>query len=338
MPRRFGSIVVVIAMALVAAAWGGSSSKKPSTGATKVTKGGTYAIVLPSSHDDKEFGQAGYEGLQQAVKKLGAKSIYLENVPVANAEEAFRNLASQKPKVVIGLGGQFADAGAAVASQFPDVQFVVINGTKTGANLSKWSQAEGEVAYLGGIMVAATLHPAKLGRIAGIQIPPLQFASAGFIDGARTIDPNISYVSTFTGDMDDVAKAKEATLAAFQAGAKVVYVGMNNGIVGQEQAAQQANGLLVNNVFNKCQDPRTGKLYYGNAVTSTTFAVNSVVLGLANGSLKPGFSKTNLQYPAAFQVGLCKGSLPSDVQTKIADARQKLLSGQITVGLQPAKP
>ena len=53
--------------------------------------------------------------------------------------------------------------------------------------------------------------------------------------------------------------------------------------------------------------------------------------------LKPGFSKSNLEYDQAFQVGLCTGSLPADLTTKIADARKKLLDGTIKIGLEPAK-
>jgi basic membrane lipoprotein Med (substrate-binding protein (PBP1-ABC) superfamily) len=194
------------------------------TAAPAAKKEQIYAIVLPSSKDDKAFSQAGYTGVLNAAKKTGAKVIFQENVPVSSATEALRNLAAQKPTVVMALGGQFADAIAAVAPDFADVQFVGVNGAKTGPNLSSWSLAEGEVAYLAGILVASE-NPGikKIGRVAGITIAPLKLGTAGFIDGARSVDPAIEYVNTFTGNMDDVAKAKEATLAAANAGAKFVY-------------------------------------------------------------------------------------------------------------------
>ena len=121
-----------------------------------------------------------------------------------------------------------------------------MNGTKTGPNLSAWSLAEGEVAYLAGVLVAAeNANIQKIGRVAGIEIAPLKFGTSGFIDGARSVFPGMAYVNTFTGNMDDVAKAKEATLAAANAGAKVIYTGMNNDIVGMEQAADEAGQEVI---------------------------------------------------------------------------------------------
>lgn len=295
------------------------------------------AIVLPSSKEDKAFSQSGYEGLVAATKKVGGKILVQENVAVASAAEAVRNLASQKPTVVLTLGGQFADAIASVAPQFPDVQFVGVNGTKEGANLSSWSLAEGQVAYLAGILVAAE-NPGlkKIARVAGITIAPLQLGSAGFIDGARSVDPSIEFINTFTGNMDDVAKAKEATLAAVNAGAKFVYTGMNNGLVGQEQAADEAGVQLINNTTNKCRDPKVGVIYYAAVNSSTSFATQSIAESFANGTFKPGAKRTNLEFPDAFGVVLCGGQPKATTAKLLADAEKKLIAGEIKIGLQPA--
>lgn len=292
----------------------------------------TYAIVLPSSKDDKSFSQAGYEGLMKGAEPLGVKVIFQENVQVANAQEAFRNLASQNPKVVIGLGGQFADAGAAVASEFPDVHFVLVNGTKQGENLSSWSLAEGEIAYLGGIMAASSsAKPTKMGHVFGIEITPLIAAGNGFIDGAKSVNPAIEYIDTATGNMDDVAKAKEATSAACKAGASVILTGMNNAIVGTEQAAKEDGCKLVNNVADKCDDPAVGDLYLGVSSSNTPSALEKIVTLVEGGELEPGFKKSNIEYPESFQLKLCEGDIPADVQAKIDAAIPKLVSGEIKV-------
>ena len=312
-----------------------ATTAAPATTAPK--KDLVFAIVLPSSKDDKAFSQSGYDGLTNAVKKVGGKVIFQENVAVASAQEAVRNLASQKPTVVITLGGQFADAISSVAPEFPTVQFVGVNGTKEAANLASWSLAEGEVAYLAGILVAGQ-NPGvkKIGRVAGITIAPLQLGSAGFIDGARSVDPAIDYINTFTGNMDDVAKAKEATLAAANAGAKFIYTGMNNGLVGQEQAADEAGIQLINNTTDKCRDPKVGVIYFAAVNSSTTFATQSIAEGIAAGTLKAGSKNTNLSYPNAFGVVLCSGAPKPDVAAKLDAAKKKLIAGEIKIGLQPA--
>lgn len=307
------------------------------TSASVAKKEQIYAIVLPSSKDDKAFSQAGYTGVVNAAKKTGAKVIFQENVPVSSATEALRNLAAQKPTVVMALGGQFADAIAAVAPDFADVQFVGVNGAKTGPNLSSWSLAEGEVAYLAGILVASE-NPGikKIARVAGITIAPLKLGTAGFIDGARSVDPAIEYVNTFTGSMDDVAKAKEATLAAANAGAKFVYTGMNNALVGQEQAADEAGIQLINNTTNKCKDPKTAVIYFGAVDSSTSFATEQIATQITDGTFKPGSKRSNLEFPSAFGVVLCSGKPKAVTASKLAEAEKKLIAGEIKVGLEPA--
>lgn len=314
-----------------------AATTAPPTVAPAPRKDVVIAIVLPSSKDDKAFSQSGYTGVEAAATKVGGKVIFQENVAVASAQEAIRNLASQKPTVLITLGGQFADAIAAVAPSFPDVQFVGVNGAKTGPNLSSWSLAEGEVAYLAGILVAGE-NPGlkKIGRVAGITIAPLKLGTSGFIDGARSVDSKIDFVNTFTGSMDDVAKAKEATLAAANAGAKFIYTGMNNGLVGQEQAADEAGIQLINNTTNKCKDPKTAVVYFGAVNSSTSFATEQIGVLIANGTFKAGSVRSNLEFPDAFGVVLCSGKPKDSTAKLLADAEKKLIAGEIKIGLDPA--
>jgi basic membrane protein A and related proteins len=177
----------------------------------------------------------------------------------------------------------------------------------------------------------------KIGRVAGIEIAPLKFGTAGFIDGARSVNADMGYVNTFTGNMDDVAKAKEATLAAANAGAKIIYTGMNNALVGTEQAADEAGIRLINNTTNKCNDGKIGVVYYAAVNSSTSFATEQIATQIANGSFKAGAKRTNLEYPDAFGVVLCSGKPKAATATLLASVEKKLIAGEIKIGLEPAK-
>ncbi|MEZ5266018.1 MAG: BMP family ABC transporter substrate-binding protein [Acidimicrobiales bacterium] len=178
---------------------------------------------------------------------------------------------------------------------------------------------------------ASEAKPKKMGHVFGIEITPLIAAGNGFIDGARTVDPAIEYIDTSTGNMDDVAKAKEATSAACKAGATVILTGMNNAIVGTEQAAKEEGCLLVNNVADKCEDPAVGELYLGVSSSNTPSALEKIVTLIEAGELEPGFKKSNIEYPESFQLKLCDGDISADTQTKIDDAIEKLVAGDVTV-------
>lgn len=325
------ALVVLGVFSLFAAACGDDDGTEAEDGGSSDL---SFGIIIPSSIEDGSFGEEGYSGFLAGVEESGAENAgFVENVAVDAAVEAMANLASEGADVVIALGGQFAQAGVDVAPQFPDTHFVVINGTETAENLSSWSISEGEIAYLGGIMVAATLEPDHLARVAGLEIAPMQFGSAGFIMGARSVDPDIEYTSTFTGDFDDTAAALEATSSAFSAGADLVYTGMNNAIVGQEQAAEEAGGLLLNNAVDKCDDPEVGDLYYGVASGSAEYAVMSTITGISSGELEAGFDKLSVEDPAGYTVELCDAEIPAEVQELMDAAVDDLVNGRVSITL-----
>ena len=222
MRKYFWAILGCIA--LVATACGDDDAADPPAdnppGAAELSVG----FVVPSSINDQAFSQVGHMGFVAGIEQTGASEAgIVQNVDPADAAEAMANLANEGATLVIALGGQFGQAGIEVAPRFPDTHFVVINGFATGPNLSSWSLSEGEVAYLGGILVASTLDDVDvLAKISGLEIPPLQLSAAGFNAGARSIIELDEFIATFTGDQNDAALAFEATVAAFGAGADVV--------------------------------------------------------------------------------------------------------------------
>ena len=74
--------------------------------------------------------------------------------------------------------------------------------------------------------------------VGGLEIPAIVNAGKEFGNGAKSINPKIKYFENYTGDFDDVAKSKEATLAAIAQGADIHYHILNLGLRGMEQAAQ----------------------------------------------------------------------------------------------------
>jgi basic membrane protein A len=327
MRKYFWAILGCIA--LVATACGDDDAADPPAAELSV------GFVVPSSINDQAFSQVGHIGFVAGIEQTGASEAgIVQNVAPGDAAEAMANLANEGATLVIALGGQFGQAGIEVAPRFPDTHFVVINGFATGPNLSSWSLSEGEVAYLGGILVASTLDDVHvLAKISGLEIPPLQLSAAGFNAGARSIIELDEFIATFTGDQNDAALAFEATVAAFGAGADVVMTGLNNALSGMEQAAAETGGLLVSDIIDKCDDPDVGDSYYAATSADVIFAVTAVITGVADGSLEPGFVRQNLEEPDGFVVRLCDGEIPEDVQTLIDEARAGLVDGSITIDI-----
>src|SRR3546814_1846177 len=81
--------------------------------------------------------------------------------------------------------------------------------------------------------------------VGGLEIPAIVNTGKEFGKGALYINPKIKYIENYTGDFDDVAKAKEATLAAIAQGADIHYHILNLGLRGMEQAAREKGTHII---------------------------------------------------------------------------------------------
>ena len=102
-----------------------------------------------------------------------------------------------------------------VAKRFPKVKFSLIGGNKTGEevpNFAGYDVKQAEIAYVAGVAAGMLSKNGAISYIGGIEVPPIVNAGTEFRNGARSINPNIKYFQTFTGDFDDVAKSKDRTV------------------------------------------------------------------------------------------------------------------------------
>ncbi len=196
------------------------------------------AIVLPGSITDQSFNQTGYEGLKKIEKELKAEVAYTENVADADQIENLRDYARRGYDLVIAHGGQFDDAALKVAAQFPKVKFFVTNGRAKGPNISGGGINPTHMGYLSGIVAGKMSKSGKLAWITGAKFP-LNDANAGsFEAGAKRVNPKAELSVVFTGNWDDVAKAKEAAMAQIARGVDVLVPALNLASLGVIEAAR----------------------------------------------------------------------------------------------------
>jgi basic membrane protein A len=203
------------------------------------------AIVLPGSITDQSFNQTGYEGLKRIEKELGAEVAYTENVSDADQVENLRDYARRGYDLVIAHGGQFDDAALKVASQFPKVKFFVTNGRAKGPNISGGGINPTHMGYLSGIVAGKLSKTGKLAWITGASFP-LNDANAGsFAAGAKSVNPNAELSVVFTGNWDDVAKAKEAAIAQIARGVDILVPALNLASLGVIEAAREKGVFAI---------------------------------------------------------------------------------------------
>ncbi|HUZ71761.1 MAG TPA: BMP family protein [Stellaceae bacterium] len=287
-------------------------------------------VLIPGSKSDKGWMESGYDGMTASEKKYGGriKVQMIENINYADMEQALTNLAAGNA-LVIGVGGQTQAAVLNVAPRFPKVKFSIVGGNKAPhpPNVAEYDVKQAEVAFLAGAAAAMLSKTGAVSYVGGLEIPSIVNAGKEFGMGARYINPKIKYFEAYTGDFDDVVKAKEATLAAIAQSADIHYHILNLGLRGLEQAAREKGTHIIGSYTDRCgSDP----LYVAYSITGVGFQVSYAIDQFLAGTWKAGYKPFGLVMgPEASNMIICKST--PEMDAKLAAIKKEILGGKIKV-------
>jgi basic membrane protein A len=287
-------------------------------------------VLLPGSRSDKGWMESGYDGLSAAQKEFGDKIQLqlIENINYADMEQALTNLAA-KNDLVIGIGGQTQAAVYKIAKRFPKKKFSIVGGNEglSAPNVAGYDVKQAQIAFVAGAAAAMLSKTGVVSYIGGMELPSIVNAGTEFGNGARYINPKIKYISNYTGDFDNVTKAKEATLAAIAQGADVHYHILNLGSRGMEQAAKEKHTHMIGSYTDRCG---TDPLYLAYSVTGIGYQARYAISQAVNGSWAAGYKPFGLAMgPEAADMKAC-GATPAMVN-KLNQIKQDILNGKIKV-------
>ncbi|MCB1498329.1 MAG: BMP family protein [Bauldia sp.] len=288
-------------------------------------------ILIPGSKTDHGWMESGYDGLVAAQTKYGDKIAVqmIENINYADMDQALTQLASGNG-LVIGVGGQTQASVYKIAKRFPEVKFSVVGGNKVEEdlpNVAGYDVKQAEIAFVAGAAAAMLSKNGAVSYVGGLEIPSIVNAGAEFGNGARYINPDIKYFENYTGDFDDVAKSKEATLAAIAQGADVHYHILNLGLRGMEQAAKEKGTHIIGSYTDYCG---TDPLYVAYSITGVGYQVQYAIDQAVAGTWEAGYKPFGLAMgPQASDMIVCEGT--PEMAEKLKAIMQDILDGKITV-------
>jgi basic membrane protein A len=318
---------LVLAGAAAAVAFGFAFANPQAVRAAGPLKVG---ILIPGSKSDKGWMESGYDGLVAAQKKYGdkIKVQMIENINYADMDQALTNLATNND-LVIGVGGQTQAAVYKIAKRFPKVKFSIVGGNEAESlpNVAGYDVKQAEIAFVAGAAAAMLSKNGAVSYVGGLEIPSIVNAGKEFGNGAKYINAKIKYFENYTGDFDDVAKSKEATLAAIAQGADVHYHILNLGLRGMEQAAKDKGTHIIGSYTDRCgSDP----LYVAYSITGVGFQVHYAIDQAVSGEWKPGYKEFGLKMgPQASDMVVCGGT--PEQKAKLDAIKKDILSGKIKV-------
>jgi basic membrane protein A len=314
---------------LLSVAWVGTASG--SVFAQDAAKPIRIGILIPGSKADHGWMESAYNGMKAAEQRHGnkIKITYIENVKFADMEQALVTLAS-KNDMVIGAAGQTQASVLKVAKRFPKVKFAIVGPTgQPTANVAQYDVLQAQIGFVAGAVAAMMSKTGAVSYVGGLEIPAIVNTGVEFGNGAKYVKPDTKCFVTYTGDFDDVAKSKEATLAAIAQGADIHYNILNLGVRGMEQAAREKGTRMIGSYSNYCSD--NNPLYIAYTVSGIGFMVEYAIDQIVAGTWHPEYKPFGLVMgPRAAGINICTGATP-EILAKVKELEADLLSGKIKV-------
>ncbi|MBC7463723.1 MAG: BMP family ABC transporter substrate-binding protein [Actinobacteria bacterium] len=252
--KNFGRVRTVAAFAATALIASVMVSVPSASAAPKVTVGIAYDL---GGRAQPGFNQLAYIGAKAySDKNMGKITIKELQAQLSDTDdiraERLRLLIKAGSNPVVAVGFLYAGALAKVAKEYPKVKFgIVDDGSVVAPNVEWILFKEEEGSFLVGAIAALKSKTGNIGFIGGVKIPLIQKFEAGYIAGAKQVNPKIKIQSTYISlppdfsGFNDPAKGFEAASGMFQNGADVVYSAAGGTGGGAHKAAYEQGKMSI---------------------------------------------------------------------------------------------
>jgi basic membrane protein A len=205
------------------------------------------ALLMAGPINDQGWNAMAYNGLVRIGEEFeNIETSFAENIAKSDNEEIARGYAMQGFDLIIAHGFEFNDTVTMVAPEFPDVQFVVVNGGIEGIdNVSTVTVNNTQQGFIAGAIAATITEIDNIAGIGGLVIPPIVDMVNGFIAGAKYVNPDIAINTTMVGSFDDVAKAKGLALALLGENTDTIISTCDLANMGVLEAAKETGAYYV---------------------------------------------------------------------------------------------
>lgn len=186
---KFRALVLIVAVAT-------SIFSAPAFAATQLTVGVAYDI---GGRGDRSFNDASAAGLDKAQKNFdfNLEAVVTDGTS-ADRERRIRSLINKNCNPIIAIGAGYAPTLQALAIEFPNTQFAIINDASVAAlNVTSVVFANTQGAYLAGFSAAQISKSGKVAMIANPDQADIykDGFSAGVFASKKKVIPIVKYVS-----------------------------------------------------------------------------------------------------------------------------------------------
>lgn len=348
-------LTTMILLVSVLAACGSTATTAATTkSTTTAAPAGTTAnatkmiAVVTGMLGDNGFNDEAFSGVKKAVTDFGVKvdNAQVNTNDLAAVESALRGYASAKKyDLIMYIGSNANDAIQNIATEMPNQKFSIVDAVLDNTkNVSSVAAIDPEQAFLSGV-ISGIVTQGKHKQIfpmsndanvivyaGGMDSPTSRAGAAGFMAGARYVNPTVEIIYTIVGSYSNPVAAKEIALTGIKRGADIVTGNAGASALGLLEAAKEQKAYFI------ATSPSTTDKDYSlcTSVKKTDVFVYQEIESLVKGTWKPGAVRKGIK------AGACDVSLeginlkyPQDILDIVKAVRQDVIDGKITLPKDP---
>ena len=347
--------LALAAFALIASACGGDDAAEEVTEDTTATEETTAAdpcegtdLKLGLAFDtggrgDGTFNDSAARGADRAASELCYVVQELEATTDDDRKPNLEALSGAGNDPVIVVGFAFGGVIEEIAAANPNTTYGWVDGYLDLPNVQTLTFAEHEGSFLVGAAAALKSQTGIIGFIGGQEIDLIKKFEAGYIAGAKQVNPDIEVRSQYLGAAGDNAawgspdKAKEIALAWYKDGADIVYTAAGGSGRGTIEAAVEAGegkwAIGVDSDEYLVDTPEQQKHRLTSMLKRVDNAVFLTAKAVAEGDKSGGFKTFDLKSDG---VGYStSGGYLDDIVSQLEELKAKDIRGEIVVPTAP---
>lgn len=329
---------------LSACGGGGSSTDASSTSSSTTTAAVTsdagngcgFAYVFESPVASNAAEQTIEKGLKKAEADFGVEIDITDGSGLQSFAENLRAAAAKECYEAIGTA--FFEVGPAlteVAKEYPEQQFFIEGGEAEGPNVTNYTEAAEQGTYVAGAMAATLSKSHTIGIIDGDNSPPLKRWAAGYVAGAKSVDPNTKVIVSVVGSFTDPAKTGATAVTQAGEGADVIYPAAGSNLqvylLGEGHSYETVGSDLGEYETAKPRHPAIAFVDASEEGNVNYAIIKQYATGEEKGSTEIGLKDHAFYIPYVADPPSREFKLPASVVAAGKKAYNDVLSGKVTV-------
>ena len=250
-----------------------------------------------------------------------------------------REYAESGVALIVGEAFGISREAREVADDYPDVAFLMGDSFGPhGSNFAVFDNYIHEPCYLMGILAGSMTSSNRIGMVGGYPIGEVNRLFHAFMNGARSVNPEVEFKVTFIGSWYDPPKAKEAAFAQVEAGVDVLYA-ERAGVV---DAARESGIIAFGNVNDMNKEENGTDVVVTSALWHMDAAISNAIQEVKDGR----FGAVDYKEWTMMQKGGAslapyyefEDRIPADAKAKVEQIAADILAGNYVVEIIDDEP